>query len=115
MFVREEHCPDAVCAGGRKCEAEDLPQEPIRHLQEDAGAVAGVRLAAAGAAVLEIDQDFERARDDRVRSAAGYVNDEADTARVVLERRIIEAGPLRRIDSVSTDASFMADPLPSAK
>ena len=47
-----------------------LPEELVRHLDEDAGAVAGVRLAAAGAAVQQVDQDLERLR-GRSRATAG--------------------------------------------
>ena len=71
--------------------AVDLAQEPIRHLDQDAGAVAGVGLAAAGAAVLQVDQDLQAALDDAVRRAALDVDDEADAAGVVLvapDRRV---------------------------
>src|SRR5262249_50760484 len=105
----------SVRAGWRQCEAENLAEEAVRHLHEDAGAVARVRLAAARAAVLEIDQDFERAGNDRVRSPAGYVNDEAYAARIVLERGIVKTDPLGRNDIRSIHAPFMADLLPLAK
>ena len=54
-----------------RCRAAPLPcGRSVRHLDQDAGAVAGVGLAAAGAAVLQVDQDLERLADDRVRPAA---------------------------------------------
>ena len=49
--------------------AVDLAQEPIRHLDQNAGAVAGVGLAAAGAAVLQVDQHLQAARDHAMRIA----------------------------------------------
>ena len=101
--VREEHEAGAVVAGGRQRDAErrgDLAQEAVRHLHEDAGAVAGRRLAAAGAAVQQVDQDAQPLLDDGVRAAALDVDDEADAAGVVLVRRVVQAerprGPPRR-------------------
>ena len=41
----------------------------MRHLQEDAGAVTGVDLAAAGAAMIEILEDLDALLDDGVRFA----------------------------------------------
>jgi len=35
--------------------------------------------------MLEMDQDFERARDHRVRSTAGDIDDKTQAARIVLE------------------------------
>ena len=87
--------PHAVLAGGGQVDAEPCGRPPakkrVRHLQEDAGAVAGVLLAAAGAAVLEVQQDLDRLLDDLVRLAALEVDDEADAAGVVLVARIVEA------------------------
>src|SRR4029078_6214370 len=68
-----------------------LGQEAVRHLHEDAGAVARVLLAAARAAVLEVEQDLHTLLDDRVRLASMRVHDEADAAAVVLVRRIVES------------------------
>ena len=96
----KEHRAGAVAAGGGKVEAgrgRRLAQEAIRHLDQDAGAVAGVRFAAARAAVLQVDQHLETARDDGVRAAAGDVYDEPDATGIVFERRVIQTVPLRRI------------------
>ena len=68
--VRQEDEAGAVAALLGQREAErggDLAQEPIGDLDQDAGAVAGVDLAAAGAAVLEVVQQLEALRDDRAR------------------------------------------------
>ena len=63
----------------------------MRHLQEDAGAIAGVDFAAAGAAVVEIVEYLQRLLDDRVRRPAFDVGDKADATRVVLVDRVVEA------------------------
>ncbi len=93
--MREKNEPGAVAAGGRQREAEGrrhLAQKPVRHLHEDAGAVAGRRLAAAGAAMQEVDQDAQPLLDNGVRTAALDVDDEADAAGIVLVRRVVQAG-----------------------
>jgi len=56
----------------------------MRRLHQDARAVAGVFLAAAGAAVLEIVEDLDRLADHVVAFAAVQIDDEADAAGVVL-------------------------------
>ena len=74
----------------------DRTQEAVRHLHEDTGAVPGVWLTAAGAAVVEIDKNLERLADDLVGLPALYIGDKADAARVVLELRIVKALLCRR-------------------
>src|SRR6185503_17989767 len=89
----------AVFAGWRQRDAErrgDLSEKAIGNLDEDAGAVAGVRLAAAGPAVEQVDQDPQALLDDAVRAPSLDVDDEADAARVVLVARIVEAGGVGR-------------------
>ena len=66
-------------------------KELVRHLRQNAGAVAGQRIAAAGAAVGQIDQDLQARADDLVALLAAHVDDEADAAGVVLVRGIVEA------------------------
>src|SRR5262249_11693809 len=78
---------------GRQLEAElagHLGEELVRDLHQDAGAVAGARIGADRAAMLEIAQDRERVLNDLVRLAPLDVGDEADTARILVERRIVE-------------------------
>ena len=70
--------------------------EGVRHLQQHAGAVAGIDLAAAGAAVVEVLQDLDRLLEDAVRLVALDVDDEALAARVVLVARVVETLPRRR-------------------
>ena len=83
-----------VVTGGGQGEAEPAAlarEEGVRHLDEDARAVPGVDLAAAGAAVEEILEHLESLVHDGVGLSALHVHDEADTARVVLVGGIIEA------------------------
>ena len=67
-----------------------LQQELVRHLHQHAGAVAGVDLGAAGAAMIEIGEDLQALLQDLVRFAALDVHHEADAAGVVLERRVVK-------------------------
>ena len=77
-----------------------LAEEPIGRLNQDAGAVTGVGLAAARAAVLEVDEHLQPALDDGVRAHALDVDDEPDAARVVFEARVIQALGLRRSSEI---------------
>ena len=54
IVLREEADPDAVRAGRRQVRIDHRAHEPVRHLQEDSGAVAGRRVGAGGASVLEV-------------------------------------------------------------
>ena len=93
LRMREEDEAGAVAARRRQRDAErrgHLAQEAVRHLHEDAGAVAGCRLAAARAAVQQVDQDAQPLLDDRVRPAALDVDDEADAAGVVLVAGVVQ-------------------------
>jgi hypothetical protein len=76
-------------------------------LDQDARAVAGVGLAAAGAAVLQIDEHLEAALNDGVRTLSLYIDDEADATRVVLESGVIQALGLRRCRSKSLSSHRM--------
>ena len=71
-----------------------LGEEAVRHLDQDAGAVAGVLLAAAGAAVLEVQEDLEPLLDDACDLRPFDVDHEADAAGVVLVLRVVKT--LRR-------------------
>ena len=62
----------------------------MRHLHQDASAVARVGFAAAGAAVVEVDQDGEGVADDFVGFAAFDVDHKADPAGIVLELRVVK-------------------------
>ena len=89
-----KHEPAAVFARAGQGDARLLArfdEERVGHLQQHAGAIAGVGLAAAGAAVVEVLQHLDRLLQDLVRLAALDVDHEADAAGVVLEPGIVEA------------------------
>ena len=93
--ARHEQHADAVLAGLRQRDAELLRlarEELVRDLHQDAGAVAGARIGADRAAMLEIAAGSCSAScDDLVRLAALDVGDEADAAGILGERGIVEA------------------------
>src|SRR5262249_35421288 len=93
LLRRQEDHPDAVTSrrGRRGPPARAFTaEEPVRHLHEDAGAVAGERVAAARAAVGQVLEDLEALLDDVVRALTLHVDDEADAARVALRARVEE-------------------------
>src|SRR5262245_9981004 len=87
----QEHQAGAVRSRRRQLERDDLPEELIRHLDEDAGAVAGIGIRSAGAAVFEVDEEVEGGADYLVRARALDAGDEADTARIVLISWAVQA------------------------
>ena len=89
--------PDGEAARQRQLEVDRLAQEVVGKLDQDAGAVAGVHLGAAGAAVLQRVEHLEGALYGGVRGPAGQVGDRADAAGVVLEGWVIEAHGLRSL------------------
>ena len=70
--------------------AASLREKLVRNLHQDAGAVAGQRIASAGAAMGQVVEHLEALLHDVVRALALDVDDEADAARVVLVRGIVE-------------------------
>ena len=87
----------ARLAGKRDPQFGALPGEKlVRHLHNEAGAVARVVFATAGPAVLQIDENLHGVGEQLVRFLAADVDDEADAARVVLVPRIVQTLGLRR-------------------
>ena len=68
-----------------------LAKETVRHLHQNAGAVAGVHLATAGAAMQQVDEQLQRLADDAVALLALDVDDKADAAGIVLVPRVVES------------------------
>ena len=94
LLDRQEHHADAVLAGRRQGESElgaFAAEELVRDLDQDARAVAGLRIAAAGAAMRQVDEDLNAFGDDVVRRLAVDVDDKADSAGVVLVARIVQS------------------------
>ena len=69
----------------------------VGDLDQDAGAVAHQLVGADRAAVVQVLEDLQTLRDDRVRLAPGDVGDEADAAGVVLVGGRIQAGRRRQV------------------
>src|SRR5204863_5044470 len=90
----QEHHSDAVFAWWWQSDAGllcDQFQEGVRGLNEDAGPIAGIGLATAGAAMVQIRENLQSLLDDRVRLRPFDVDNKTDAARFVLELRVIEA------------------------
>ena len=83
--------PGRVRAGGREVEVDDGPEEAVRHLDEDAGAVADVGLGVGGPAVVEVAEGGQAELDHPMRASPVQVGDEGDAAGIVLEARVVEA------------------------
>jgi hypothetical protein len=93
-IARQKDEAGAVLARGGEIDARGfrhLGKELVRHLDENARAVAGVDLGTRGAAVVEVAQHLERVRHDLVGLATVHIDHEAHAARLVLEPRIVEA------------------------
>ena len=97
VVLREEADADAVLPGRRQVVADERPDEPVRHLQQDPGAVAGLRVGAGGAAVLEVgERASARARPSRASGTPFRRATKRDAAGVVLEGRVVQADRLGR-------------------
>ena len=93
-IVREEQRAYRVMAGLRQFEAQFggfLGKKFVRLLHQNACAIAGARIGADGAPVLEVDQNGEGVLDDPMRGATLDIGNEADTAGIFLQRRIEQA------------------------
>ena len=62
----------------------------MRNLDQDPGAITGILLAAAGAAMHEVPEYGQCVRHDSMRTASLDVHDETDTTGVVLVSRVIK-------------------------
>ena len=100
LVARQEQVADAVFSGRGQLEAELLclaGEKLVRHLHQDAGAVAHARIGADRAAMFEIAENLNRVGDDLMRLLSLDVGDEADAAGILVERGIVET--LRGRDS----------------
>ncbi len=89
--VGQEDQPGAVVARWRQVEGERRAEERVGHLQEDAGAVAGTGVGAAGAAVFQVDQEVQGLAHDVVRLPPFDMGHETDAAGVVLVTGPVES------------------------
>ena len=94
---RQKHLPYAVLAGLRQFDANITgcaPQEFVRYLEQNSGAVPRTGIATLRAAVREIFEDLQTLADDVVRLLALDVDDKADAAGIFFVSRVVE--PLLR-------------------
>ena len=94
--LRQERDAGGVTARLGELEAFVLANGPeilVGHLQQDARPVAGVRLSALGTAMFEVQQGRDGLVDDVAAAATVHVGHHRHTARIVLERGVVE--PLR--------------------
>ena len=106
LVLRGEDQAHAVVVRRRQADAlvrADVGEEVVGHLDEDAGAVACVHLAATGAAVLEMFERRDAIIDDLVRPLPLEVYEKADAAALVLAGWIVESGRLRSFSAVCSN------------
>ena len=90
--------PYSPGAGSVKPSLARLAREKfVRDLNQQPGAVAGFRIAAAGAAVRQIDEDLNALFDNVVGLLALDVGHKADAAGIVLLVRVVESLRLREV------------------
>jgi hypothetical protein len=94
---RQEGDAGGVAARGRQVEVDDLAEEAVGRLEQDARPVAGVGLGAGGPPVVEVAQRPEAHAHDVVAAPALHVHHEGDAAGVVLEGGVVEALRPRKV------------------
>ncbi len=62
-------------------------KKSVRNLDQNARAIAGLRIAPAGAAMGQVDQNLDAFQDDIVRLSAFNARDKSDAASIVLVLR----------------------------
>ena len=107
---REERGADGVAPAARELEVDDLAQEGVGDLHQDAGTVAGVGLGAGGTSVVEVAQRGQRLGHDVVAGHTGQGRDKGHAARVVLVARVVEPCGARK----SANACMRGTVLPSS-
>jgi hypothetical protein len=93
LLYRQEHHANAVFAGRRQSESETgtfAREELVRNLDQYPGAIAGLGIAAAGAAVGQVDQYLNAFEDDVMRLVTFDAGYKPHPARIVLISRIIQ-------------------------
>ena len=91
LVPRQEADAHPVGARRREVLPDQAAHQRVGHLEQDPGAVAGVRVGPRGAAVLEVLQGDDRPLDGLVRRLAVQTRDERDAACIVLVCGVVEA------------------------
>ena len=89
-IVRQEDQAGAIRTGRRQRERDDSAEKGVGRLDQNAGAITGVGLAAARPSVFQVDEDLQRLSDDVVRPLTFDVHDEAHTTGVVFGAGLIQ-------------------------
>ncbi|BDZ50641.1 hypothetical protein GCM10025867_28820 [Frondihabitans sucicola] len=87
---RQEADADGVVARGGQLELDDLAEEGVGHLHEDARAVSGAGVGADRASVLEVAEGTERGIDDVVTGGAAESGDHGEATGVFLLVGVVE-------------------------
>jgi hypothetical protein len=96
----QEDQAGGVPPGRRQREVDDVPEQLVRHLEHDPGAVAGVRFRTPRAPVIQPDQRREALGDHVGAAPAVQVRHERHAARVMLVRRVVQrAGGACTVDA----------------
>ena len=93
LVARQEAHRHRIIAGRRQAQLLRIrpgPEQGIRDLDQAAGAVAKRRVRTHAAAMIEIGEDVETVRDDRVGALTLHMRDEAHAAGIPLESGIIK-------------------------
>ena len=100
LVHRQEDHAHAVFAGLGQLNAQFAAlarKESVRNLDQDAGAVAGLRVAARSAAMGQVDQNLDALADDLVAFFAADAGDQAHAAGIVLIAWMVETLWLRKV------------------
>ena len=90
---RQKYHPDAVLTGRRQGESERAAltrEKLVGNLNQDARAIARLRIAATRAPMRQVDQDLEALANDVVRSVTLRIDDEFDATSIVFVSRIVK-------------------------
>ena len=87
--------PTTYWPGAGSSNSRDCAEEFVRHLHQEAGAVAGTFIGAHGTAVLEVAQGGQGGVDDVVARLAAERGDDGQAAGVLLVLRVVEPGSRR--------------------
>ena len=101
LFDRKKGHSNRVLAGSRQREAERFAlarEKFVRNLNQQAGAITGLRIASTGTAVGEIDKDLNSLLNDLMAFLAANACHKTDATGVVLVRRVVKT--LRRRQTV---------------
>src|SRR5689334_4438385 len=97
FFDRQKSHADRILAWSRQAETQRLAlarKKLVRNLNQHTGAIAGFRIATAGATVSQIDEDLNTLVNNLVGLVAANAGYEADSASIVLVCGVIKT--LRR-------------------